>query len=69
MAITCYPQIHPKYICMWSNSYRTPSDHWHFRDRKCRQKQQEEETELETEHYGSKCTVNWGWGETRQGGW
>ena len=22
------PQIHQKYIYMWSNSYRTPTEHW-----------------------------------------
>ena len=22
------PQIHQKYICMWNNSYRTPTEHW-----------------------------------------
>ena len=22
------PQIHQNYICMWNNSYRTPTEHW-----------------------------------------
>ena len=22
------PQIHQKYIYMWNNSYRTPTEHW-----------------------------------------
>ena len=27
MEIT-FPQIHQKYIYLWNNSYRTPTEHW-----------------------------------------
>ena len=28
MEITFLPQIHQKYIYMWNNSHRTPTEHW-----------------------------------------
>ena len=28
MEITFLPQIHQKYIYMWNNPYRTPTEHW-----------------------------------------
>ena len=28
MEITFLPTNTPKYIYMWNNSYRTPTDHW-----------------------------------------